>query len=81
MTSLPAHRLNWSDRGVIREGAVADLVLFDPETVLDRATFAHPFTLSTGIEKVFVNGVLVWDSDEATGARPGQCIGVRGIPY
>ncbi len=81
MTSLPARRLNWSDRGVIREGAVADLVLFDPETVLDRATFAHPFTLSTGIEKVFVNGVLVWDSDEATGARPGQCIGVRGIPY
>jgi N-acyl-D-amino-acid deacylase len=79
MTSLPAHRLNWPDRGVIREGAFADLVLFNPETVIDNSTFAHPFTLSTGIEKVFVNGVLVWDSGKATGAKPGLVIGRKGI--
>jgi N-acyl-D-amino-acid deacylase len=78
MTSLPAQRLNWSDRGVIREGAFADLVLFNPDTVIDRATFAHPFTLSTGIEKVFVNGVLTWDASKPTGARPGYFLGVRG---
>jgi N-acyl-D-amino-acid deacylase len=79
MTSLPAHRLNWADRGVIREGAFADLVLFNPATVIDNATFAHPFTLSTGIEKVFVNGVLVWDGGKATGAKPGYVIGRKGI--
>jgi N-acyl-D-amino-acid deacylase len=53
-------------------------VLFNPETVIDNATFAHPFTLSTGIEKVFVNGVLVWDAGRTTGARPGLVIGRRG---
>ncbi len=78
MTSLPAHRLNWQDRGVIREGAFADLVLFNPDTIIDNSTFAHPFTLSSGIEKVFVNGVLVWDGGKATGARPGMVIGRRG---
>jgi N-acyl-D-amino-acid deacylase len=78
MTSLPAHRLNWPDRGVIREGAFADLVLFNPDTVIDNSTFAHPFTLSTGIEKTFVNGVLVWDGGKATGARPGMVIGRKG---
>ncbi len=62
MTSLPAQRLGWKDRGVVREGAVADLVLFNPKTVLDRSTFEKPFELSVGIEKVFVNGTLVWDS-------------------
>ncbi len=79
MTSLPAKRLNWQDRGVIREGAFADLVLFNPETVVDHATFEHPFVLSTGVEKVFVNGMLVWDNGKATGARPGLVLGVKGI--
>jgi N-acyl-D-amino-acid deacylase len=72
MTSLPAKRLNWTDRGVIRVGAFADLVLFNPETVIDRSTFSNPFALPTGIEKVFVNGVLVWNSNRPTGARPGR---------
>jgi N-acyl-D-amino-acid deacylase len=78
MTSLPAQRLNWKDRGVIREGAFADLVLFNPDTVIDHSTYANPTALSTGIEKVFVNGTLVWDSGKATGSRPGSIIGVHG---
>ena len=78
MTSLPAQRLNWKDRGILRKGAVADLVLFDPATVIDRSTFADPTALATGIEKVFVNGVLVWDSGKSTGARPGSVIVRKG---
>jgi N-acyl-D-amino-acid deacylase len=74
MTSLPAQRLKWKDRGVIREGAVADIVLFDPKTVIDRSTFAKPFELPAGIEKVFVDGELVWADGKATGARPGQVL-------
>jgi N-acyl-D-amino-acid deacylase len=78
MSSLPAQRLGWKDRGVIREGAFADVVLFNPDTVIDRSTFADPALLSTGIEKVFVNGVLVWDAGKPTGARPGYVIGRKG---
>ena len=74
MTSLPAQRLNWKDRGVLREGAYADLVLFDPATIIDRATFAKPQELPTGVEKVFVNGVLVWNDAKPTGATPGQVL-------
>jgi N-acyl-D-amino-acid deacylase len=89
MTSLPAARLDLEDRGVIRPGAAADLVLFDPERVLDRSTFAEPFLLSEGIVKVWVNGVAVWDATArraacvpaaphagpaVTGARPGRVL-------
>jgi N-acyl-D-amino-acid deacylase len=74
MTSLPAQRLGWKDRGAIREGAFADLVLFDPETVIDRSTFLKPFELPAGIEKVFVNGELAWDAGKPTGARPGRVL-------
>jgi len=78
MTSLPAQRLGWKDRGTLRKGSVADLVLFDPATVIDNSTFANPMALSTGIEKVFVNGVLVWDSGKPTGAHPGIVIDHKG---
>jgi N-acyl-D-amino-acid deacylase len=74
MTSLPASRLKLADRGTLRKGAWADLVLFDPATVIDRSTFDDPFILSTGIRNVWVNGALVWDEPKATGARPGQVI-------
>jgi N-acyl-D-amino-acid deacylase len=80
MTSLPAQRIGWKDRGVLREGAVADLTLFNPKTVLDRSTFVKPFDLPTGIEKVFVNGQLVWDSTKPTGARPGRVLGLTHNP-
>ncbi len=74
MTSLPAWRLKLKDRGTIKKGNVADLVLFNPATVIDNSTFAEPFKLSTGIEKVWVNGTLVWDAGKATGARPGRVL-------
>jgi len=74
MTSLPAWRLKLMDRGYVREAMVADLTLFNPQTVIDRSTFEEPQKLSEGIEKVFVSGVLVWDHDHATGARPGKVL-------
>jgi N-acyl-D-amino-acid deacylase len=74
MTSLPAQRLGWKDRGTIREGAFADLVLFDPDTVIDRSTFAEPTLTPVGIENVFVNGVEVWSDGKATGERPGRVL-------
>ena len=74
MTALPAKRLGWKNRGILKPGAYADLVLFNPDTVIDRSAFEHPFELPFGIEKVFVNGVLVWDSGMATGARPGRVL-------
>lgn len=80
MTSLPAQRLGWKDRGVIREGAFADLVILDPASVIDRATYANPTALPLGIEKVFVNGVLVWDHGHPTSARPGLFLALRGFP-
>ena len=79
MTSLPAQRLGWKDRGVIREGAFADFVLFNPDTIIDRASYANPAALPAGIEKVFVNGVLVWDNGKPTSARPGFFLGHAGV--
>ena len=80
MTSLPAQRLGWKDRGTIRVGAYADLVLFNPDTVIDRSTYTNPTALPSGIEKVFVNGVLVWDNAKPTTARPGLFLGQAGRP-
>ena len=71
MTSAPAARLKFSDRGTIAAGKVADLVLFDPATIADRSSFQQPATLPTGVEKVWVAGTLVWDSGKPTGATPG----------
>ena len=71
MTSLPAARLQMADRGKIAVGMKADLVLFDAAKVIDRSTFQQPMELSKGIEKVWVNGQLVWNEGHATGAHPG----------
>ncbi len=78
MTSLPAKRLGWKDRGTLKVGNFADLVLFNPDTVIDHSTFEKPLELPTGIEKVFVNGQLTWDSGHATGAKPGSVLTVAG---
>lgn len=74
MTSLPAARFGLTDRGVLRVGAMADLVLFDPLTVTDAATFADPIRPALGIHGVWVNGQLVWNGSATTGARPGAVL-------
>ena len=74
MTSAPADRLKLANRGRLVAGAVADIVLFNPKTIADRSTFSDPLILPSGIEKVFVGGVLVWDAGTTTGARPGKVL-------
>ncbi|MYB20389.1 MAG: D-aminoacylase [Holophagales bacterium] len=74
MTSLAAEHLGITDRGSIAKGHYADLVLFDPETVIDRSTYEDPHLPSAGIEKVWVNGEVVFDGGETTGNRPGRVI-------
>jgi N-acyl-D-amino-acid deacylase len=71
MTSLPAAHFRFADRGLIKEGYAADLVLFDPARVGDAATFEKPHAYATGIPHVFVNGVAVVKNGEHTGAKPG----------
>lgn len=72
MTSLPASVLGLPDRGLLRPGYWADVVLFDPDRVADRATFESPKQYPAGVEFVFVNGQLVVGRGEHTGARPGR---------
>jgi N-acyl-D-amino-acid deacylase len=72
MTSAPAARLGLRDRGVIRDGAVADLVVFDPATVRSTATYDEPRSYPIGIEQVIVAGTLVVADGEHTGATPGR---------
>jgi N-acyl-D-amino-acid deacylase len=74
MTSLAAWRLGLSDRGRIAPGMMADITLFDPETVTDTATFEDPFHLPEGIPHVFTNGVAVVDEGRITGNLPGKCL-------
>ncbi len=74
MTSLPASRLGLRYRGRLEPGYRADIVVFDPQTVSDTATFQQPDLLSTGIERVFVNGKLVWEDGKTTGALPGKIL-------
>ena len=74
MTSMPAARLGLKDRGLIKKGMKADLVLFDANSVIDRATFAEPQNFSTGIKATFVNGVKVWDGDKITNATSGTIL-------
>jgi N-acyl-D-amino-acid deacylase len=72
MTSLPAARLGWTNRGTIRKGSWADIVVFDPETVTDHATFATPHRHSTGVKDVIVRGRSVLANGKLTGELPGQ---------
>ncbi|HLW22943.1 MAG TPA: D-aminoacylase [Steroidobacteraceae bacterium] len=78
-SSLPASRLKLNDRGVLKEGMWADVVVFDPQTLTDHATFAAPKQLSTGMQWVLVNGVAVVASGQPTGALPGRVL--RGPGY
>jgi N-acyl-D-amino-acid deacylase len=75
MTSAPADRLKLHDRGRIANGAVADVVvLFNPNTIVDRSTFSDPMVLPAGVEKVFVGGELVWDGGKPAGRHSGKVI-------
>src|SRR5690606_579346 len=75
MTGLTAGVFGMKDRGVLREGAFADLVLFDPETVIDTATFTRPETPAKGIVEVWVNGVSAYREGEGvTGASAGRLV-------
>jgi len=78
-SALPAQRMRFTDRGVLKEGMWADIVIFDPATIHDVATFDNPNQLSQGMEYVLVNGVPVIDQGQMTGARPGKVL--RGAGY
>lgn len=72
MTGIPAQRFGLADRGYIRKGYAADLVLFDPETIIDTATFDDPVQAAHGIVAVWINGALSYTSQGATGTRAGR---------
>ena len=74
MTGLTARTFGLKDRGVVREGAFADLTLFDPDTVGEAGTFARPIQPAHGIDTVIVNGAVVWRGDAPSGARPGRVL-------
>jgi N-acyl-D-aspartate/D-glutamate deacylase len=74
MTSLNAAKLGLRDRGLVRAGDFADLTLFNPDRVTDRATYEKPFQYGEGIEYVIVNGQVVIDQGKHTGARPGRAL-------
>ncbi|HEX7899204.1 MAG TPA: D-aminoacylase [Planctomycetota bacterium] len=74
MTSLTAAKVGLRDRGVIRAGAKADLVLFDPATVIDKSTYLEPFQYPVGIDTVIVNGRVVLDKGKHTGEKPGKAL-------
>jgi dihydroorotase/N-acyl-D-amino-acid deacylase len=74
MTWSTAQVLGLRDRGMIKEGTFADLVILDPATIIDRATFEAPHQLSAGVRDVFVNGIAVWREGRLTGATPGRAL-------
>lgn len=74
MSSFPAQRLGLTDRGVLREGMKADLAVFDPAAVGDRATFEQPHQYATGVSLVVVNGQVVFEHGSMTAARPGRVL-------
>ncbi len=74
MTSLPAQKFQLKDRGLIKEGMKADLVIFDPNTVIDNATYEKPHAFSTGFEYVLVNGGLTVENGKHTGLRNGMAL-------
>lgn len=74
MTSAVADRLSMRDRGLLRSGLYADIVVFDPQTIADRSTFTDPHQLSVGVRDVWVNGARVLQQGQHTGAMPGRIV-------
>ena len=79
MTGATAARLSIRDRGELKEGWKADIMIFDPNTIIDKATYEQPHQLSVGMKHVLVNGVAVVSDGKVTGAKPGRV--VRGPGY
>jgi dihydroorotase/N-acyl-D-amino-acid deacylase len=79
MTSLPAQRVGLKERGILKPGFYADVVIFDPASVTDRATFENPHQYSEGVSLVLVNGKPVWEEGKFTGNLPGKIL--RGPGY
>jgi N-acyl-D-amino-acid deacylase len=78
MTSMPAQRFGLTDRGLLRQGYQADIVIFDPATISDRATFEKPHAYAQGFSYVIVNGGVVIENGKHTGKRSGMVIRGRG---
>ena len=74
MTGASAAALGITDRGQVREGWAADLTVFDPATIAERATFDDPHQFADGVSQVIVNGEIVLDDGEHTGATPGRAL-------
>jgi N-acyl-D-amino-acid deacylase len=74
LSSQPAQNLELDHRGMLKEGMFADVVVFDPATIKDHATFQKPHQYATGVKHVFVNGVQVIKNGEHTGAKPGRAL-------
>jgi dihydroorotase/N-acyl-D-amino-acid deacylase len=79
MTSLAAQRVGINDRGLLKPGMFADITVFDPNTIIDRATYENPSQIATGVVYVLVNGVPVVDNGQVTAALPGRAL--RGPGY
>ena len=79
MTSLPAQKFNLKDRGLLKEGMAADIVVFDEKTVTDKSTFDRPHQYSQGFQTVIVNGKLVVENGKHNGTRSGMVL--RGPGY
>jgi N-acyl-D-amino-acid deacylase len=74
LSAQPAQNLELDHRGMLKEGMFADVVVFDPKTITDHATFEKPHQYATGVKHVFVNGVQVIKEGEHTGAKPGRAL-------
>jgi N-acyl-D-amino-acid deacylase len=74
LTGLPAHNWKLTDRGCLKVGCHADIVVFDPDTIIDHSTYDKPMQYATGVSDVFVNGVQVLRDGQHTGAMPGQVV-------
>jgi N-acyl-D-aspartate/D-glutamate deacylase len=74
ITSLPAQRERLQDRGLLKQGFFADITIFDPATIIDRATYQNPAQLSEGVRYVFVNGQLEYEAGKLTGSQAGRVL-------
>ena len=74
MTSLPARTFGFRDRGVLREGQAADIVIFDPEKIQDKATYQQPHQYTEGFDFVLVNGIVMVDGGKLTDAKGGRVV-------